>query len=53
MVHPNDRLKTTFRIKWGTYAYHKMRFGLINARETFQRAMDRAFKGLINKTVVI
>eukprot|EP00253_Pinus_taeda_P029731 PITA_29731 len=26
LVHPNDRLKTTFRTKWGTYAYHKMPF---------------------------
>jgi len=23
LVHPNDRLKTTFRTKWGTYAYQK------------------------------
>jgi hypothetical protein len=30
-----------------------MPFGLINARETFQRAMDIAFWGLINKCVVV
>eukprot|EP00253_Pinus_taeda_P010488 PITA_10488 len=53
MVHPNDRLKTTFRTKWGTYAYQKMPFGLINAGATFQRSMDIAFKGLINKIVVV
>eukprot|EP00253_Pinus_taeda_P015330 PITA_15330 len=53
LVHPDDRLKTTFRTKWGTYAYQKMPFGLINAGATFQRAMDIAFKGLINKTVVV
>ena len=53
LVHPDDRLKTTFITKWGTYAYQKMPFGLINARATFQRAMDIAFKGLINKTVVV
>jgi len=23
LVHPDDRLKTTFRTKWGTYAYQK------------------------------
>eukprot|EP00253_Pinus_taeda_P008408 PITA_08408 len=53
LVHPDDRLKTTFRTKWGTYAYQKIPFGLINAGATFQRAMDIAFKGLINRTVVI
>jgi hypothetical protein len=29
-----DRLKTTFQTKCGTYAYQNMPFGLINARET-------------------
>ena len=53
LVHPDDQLKTTFRTKWGTYEYHKMPFGLINAGATFQRAMDIAFKGLVNKSVVI
>lgn len=53
MVHPFDRLKTTFRTKWGTYAYQKIPFGLINAGATFQRAMDIAFKGLLNKTNVV
>ena len=53
MVHPDDRLKTTFRTKWGTYTYQKIPFGLINVGATFQRAMNIAFKGLINSSVVI
>lgn len=53
MVHPDDQMKTTFRTKWGTYAYQKMPFGIINADATFQRAMDIAFKGLVKKSVVI
>jgi len=53
LVHPDDRLKTTFITKWGTYAYQKMPFGLTNAGATFQRAMDIAFKGLMNTKVVI
>eukprot|EP00253_Pinus_taeda_P010355 PITA_10355 len=53
LVHPDDQLKTTFRTKWGTYAYQKMPFGLINAGATFHRAMDIDFKGLINRTVVV
>jgi hypothetical protein len=43
LVHPNDRLKTTFRTKWGTYAYQNIPFGLVNAGATFQRAMDISF----------
>ena len=43
LVHPDDRLKTTFRTKWGTYAYQKMPFGLINVGATFQTAMSYAF----------
>ncbi|KAH9307582.1 hypothetical protein KI387_035493, partial [Taxus chinensis] len=52
MVKEEDQYKTTFTMKWGTYAYKKMPFGLSNARATFQRAMDMAFKGLINKIVL-
>lgn len=47
LVHLDDQLKTTFITKWGTYAYQKMSFGLINASIKFQRAMDIAFKGLV------
>ena len=53
LVHPNDRLKRTFRTKWGTYAYQNIPFGLINIGATFQHVMDIAFKGMINKSVVI
>ena len=53
LVHTDDILKTTFITKWGTYAYQKISFGLINVGATFQRAMDTAFRGLINKLVVV
>jgi hypothetical protein len=33
LVSEEDRLKTTFRTKWGTFAYKHMPFGLINAGE--------------------
>ena len=36
LVSKEDHLKTTFRTKWGTYAYDKMPFGLINVGATFQ-----------------
>ena len=53
LVTEPDRLKTTFRTKWGTFAFRHMPFGLINAGATFQRAMDIAFHGLIGQSVVV
>jgi hypothetical protein len=43
LVSEEDHLKTTFRTKWGTFAYKRMPFGLINAGATFHRAMDVEF----------
>ena len=53
LVSPTDQLKTTFRTPSGTYAYRKMPFGLINAGDTFERAMGAAFRGLINHSIVV
>jgi hypothetical protein len=53
LVLEEDRLKTTFRTKWATFSYKHMPFGLINAEATFQRSMDVAFWGLINKCIVV
>ena len=52
-MHPNDKEKTTFTTPWGTFMYDKMPFGLMNAGENFQRAMDIAFVGEKDKFVVI
>ena len=43
LVYLADQLKTTFTTPWGTFMYVKIPFGLMNAGETFQRAMDIAF----------
>ena len=53
LVAEEDRLKTTFRTRWGTFAYKRMPFRLINAGATFQRAMDIAFRGLIGRSVYL
>ena len=53
LVAEEDRLKTTFRTKWGTFAFRRMPFGLINAGETFQRAMDIDFRGIIGRSAVV
>jgi hypothetical protein len=52
-VLPEDKEKTTFTTPWGTFMYAKMPFGLMNARETFQRAMDIQFIGEKDNFVVI
>lgn len=52
LVAKEDHLKKTFQNNWGTYNYDKMPFGLIKVGETFQRAMDIAFRVLINKSIV-
>jgi hypothetical protein len=52
-VLPEDREKTTFTTPWGTFMYAKIPLGLMNAGETFQRAMDIAFIGEKDKFVVI
>lgn len=36
LVNYEDRMKTTFMMKWGTYVNKRMPFGLINAGATFQ-----------------
>jgi hypothetical protein len=53
LMSPSDHLKTTFCTPWGTYAYRKMPFGLINVGATFQRAMHISFLCLINHSIVI
>jgi len=53
MVHPDDQEKMTFTTPWGTFMYTKMSFELMNAGETFQRAMDTAFSDEKEKFIVI
>ena len=52
-ILPADQHKTTFICPWGTFAYRKLPFGLKNAGATFQRAMEIAFRGLINQSIVV
>lgn len=53
LVQPEDQAKTAFTTPWGTFMYFKMPFGLMNARETFQRAMDIAFSKEIHDFLVV
>jgi hypothetical protein len=45
--------RQAFTTPWGTFMYAKMPFGLMNAGETFQRAMEIAFIGERDKFVVV
>lgn len=53
LVEELDHLKTTFKIKWGTFPFKHMPFKLINVSATFQREMDITFCGLISQSVVV
>ena len=53
LVPKEDKFKTTFRTKWGTFSYRRMPFGLIDSRATFQRAMDIAFHSLIGRSAMV
>jgi len=42
-ILPMDQYKTTFIFPWGTFAYHKLPFGLMNTGVTFQHAISYSF----------
>ena len=44
---------TAFSTQQGHFEYNRMPFGLKNAPATFQRMMDRAFQGLIDKNCFV
>jgi hypothetical protein len=52
-VDPEDQEKTTFTCPFGTFAYHRMPFGLCNALVTFQRYMISIFSDMIERFMEI
>jgi len=52
-MHPSDITKTAFMTDDANYMYEVMPFGLKDARATYQRLMDKTFKGLIGRNVEI
>lgn len=52
-VAEEDRHKTAFRTKKGTFRFIRMPFGLTGAPATFQRAMDECLETLIGKTCFV
>ncbi|GJY66917.1 reverse transcriptase domain-containing protein [Tanacetum coccineum] len=52
-IDPKDQEKTTFTCPYGTFAYHRMPFGLCNAPGTFQRCMMAIFYDMIEKMMEV
>jgi hypothetical protein len=52
-VKRNEKYKTTFTTRWGTFSYEHIPFGLSNVGATFQRAMHIYFDDLIDKIIHI
>ncbi|GKA59528.1 reverse transcriptase domain-containing protein [Tanacetum coccineum] len=52
-IDPHDQEKTTFMCPYGTFAYHRMPFGLCNALGTFQRCMMAIFHNMIEKIMEV
>jgi hypothetical protein len=52
-IDPQDQEKTTFTCPYGTFAYRRMPFGLLNAPGTFQRCMMAIFHDMIEKTMKV
>ncbi|GFX35633.1 retrovirus-related Pol polyprotein from transposon gypsy [Trichonephila clavipes] len=52
-VNPSDIVKTVFVTKNGTYAFHRMPFGLSGAAPNFQKAIDIILKFVIGKFVSV
>ena len=52
-MDPQDKEKTAFTTRYGIYEFNVMPFGLCNAPATFQRLMDRVYKEIAWKFVVV
>jgi hypothetical protein len=52
-VKMNDKYKTTFTMRWGTFSYECMLFGLSNVGATFQRAMQISLGDMISNIIQI
>nr|GEV34835.1 reverse transcriptase domain-containing protein [Tanacetum cinerariifolium] len=52
-IDTKDQEKFTFTCLYGTFAYHRMPFGLCNAPGTFQRCMMAIFYDMIKKTIEV
>jgi len=52
-MYPSDKEKTTFTIDGANYFYEVMSFVLKNAWATYQRLMNKIFKGMIGRSIEV
>ncbi|CAI7778640.1 unnamed protein product [Closterium sp. NIES-53] len=52
-VFADDCHKTAFRTRYGSYEFTVMPFGLTNAPSTFQLTMNRFFRDLLDRCVIV
>lgn len=52
-VRPEDRHKTAFNTRYGSYQWRVLPFGLCNAPGTFQRLMTNVFRDMIDQGVTV
>ncbi|KAL0427277.1 UNVERIFIED_CONTAM: hypothetical protein Slati_2902500 [Sesamum latifolium] len=53
MLNPDDQKRVSFITSGGTYCYVVMPFGLKNAGATYQRLVDRMFKGQLGRNMEV
>ena len=52
-MYQDDKEKTAFITRYSIYEFNVISFGLCNALATFQRLMDRVYKNIAWKFVVV
>ncbi|GBG71889.1 hypothetical protein CBR_g10825 [Chara braunii] len=52
-IQPNDRYKTAFKTRYGSFEWVVMPFGLTNAPTTFQAGMTNEFRAMLDRFVLV
>ena len=52
-IHPDDREKTAFRTRFGSYEYTVLPMGLCNAPGTFMQLMNETFRDMLDRCVLV